>query len=95
MPLLSIYKGGFVLVVESALFAGFGAALGIRYGHAGAANRQYRLFAGLGVGVWGKRLWHAAAVDGIWSLAVWLMGEHLQDALRDEQAAQTARKKES
>lgn len=36
-----------------------------------------------------------AYIFGIWSLAVWLMGEHLQDALRDEQAAQTARKKES
>lgn len=35
-------------------------------------------------------------VFGIWSLAVWLVGEHLQDMLRDErQAAQTAGKKAS
>ncbi|WP_225747599.1 hypothetical protein [Eikenella sp. Marseille-P7795] len=33
---------------------------------------------------------------GIWSLAVWLVGEHLQDMLRDErQAAQTVGKKAS
>ena len=37
-----------------------------------------------------------AYVFGIWSLAVWLVGEHLQDMLRDErQAAQTVGKKAS
>ena len=37
-----------------------------------------------------------AYVFGIWSLAVWLVGEHLQDMLQDErQAAQTAGKKAS
>lgn len=47
-------------------------------------------------------VWHTLAaqvvgyVFGIWSLAVWLVGEHLQDMLRDErQAAQTAGKKAS
>ena len=34
-------------------------------------------------------------VFGLWCVMVWMAGEHLQDALRDEQAAQTAGKKVS
>lgn len=73
---MSLCTGGFVLGVESALFAGFSAALGIRHGHAGAANRQYRLFAGLGLGVWRKRFWFAAAVDGAHQIAALVCGAH-------------------